>query len=84
MSFNLTLPASKGSTVEVSIINGGILAIKTDYVLLNPIPGHDMLIAPCYSFLIENKKLGKKALFDLGFPKAWKEKFPPSSEHFPI
>ncbi|CEJ62859.1 Putative Metallo-beta-lactamase superfamily protein [Penicillium brasilianum] len=31
---------------------------------------------PCYSFLIENKKLNKKVLFDLGLRKDWKEKLP--------
>lgn len=82
MSSKLTLPSSKGSTVDVSIINGGVLAIRADFVLLNPVPGHDTFVAPCYSFLIENKKLGKKALYDLGFPKAWKEKLPPSSKQY--
>jgi hypothetical protein len=39
-----------------------------------------MLDIPCYSFLVENKKLGKKVLYDLGIMKAWKEKLPPSRE----
>ena len=35
---------------------------------------------PMYSFLVENEAAGKKVLYDLGFMKAWKEKFPPLRE----
>ena len=35
---------------------------------------------PMYSFLVENEVAGKKVLYDLGFMKAWKEKFPPLRE----
>jgi hypothetical protein len=45
------------------------------------IPGHDILDIPCYSFLIEHKKSGKKILYDLGLMKEWKEKQPPASEY---
>lgn len=80
MSSNLTLPAFRGSTVEVSILNGANFALRADYVLQGTVPGHDMLDIPCYSFLVENKMLGKKVLYDLGIMKAWKEKLPPSRE----
>lgn len=80
MSSRLILPASKGSTVEVSILNGGNLAISAEHVVFNPVPGHDLLSTPTYSFLIENKKLGKKVLYDLGLMKAWKQKEPPVSK----
>ncbi|KAI7977869.1 hypothetical protein EIK77_009409 [Talaromyces pinophilus] len=43
------------------------------------IPGHDILDIPCYSFLIEHKKSGKKILYDLGLMKEWKEKQPPAT-----
>ena len=81
MSSNLTLPVSKGSTVEVSILNGGTLSVRADFVIRNPVPGHDLLAAPCFSFLIENKKLGKKVLYDLGLVKAWEQKLPPLSKY---
>jgi hypothetical protein len=80
MASNLFLPQSKGSTVDVSIIHGGRTTVPTLYVFQNKIPGHDVLDIPCYSFLVENKKQGKKVLFDLGIMKAWKEKQPPESE----
>jgi len=30
------------------------------------IPGHEFINLPTFAFLIENKKLGKKVLFDVG------------------
>ena len=41
-----------------------------------PMPGHDILDLPIYSFLLENEKAQKKALFDLGLMKGWKEHHP--------
>ncbi|OKL57597.1 hypothetical protein UA08_06949 [Talaromyces atroroseus] len=78
MAFSSTLPIPTGSTVDVSIIDGGRITMPTAYVLSNQLPGHDVLEMPCYSFLIENKKSGKKVLFDLGLMKAWREKEPPA------
>lgn len=80
MSSNLTLPAFKGSTVAVSILNSGTFSIRADFLVHNPLPGHDAITCPCYSFLIENKKLGKKVLYDLGLIKDT-TKLPPSSKH---
>jgi hypothetical protein len=79
-SSNFTLPEFKGSTVEVSILNGGMFDIASQYIILNPVSEHDSLNAPCLSFLVENKKLGKKILFDLGFMKAWQDKQSPTRE----
>ena len=45
-----------------------------------PIAGHESMDVPMYSFLVENEVAGKKVLYDLGFMKAWKEKFPPLRE----
>jgi hypothetical protein len=40
-----------------------------------PIAGHTMLDMPCYSFLIENKKMNRGVLY--GLRKDWKKKLPP-------
>jgi len=82
MSFaNLSLPAFNGSTARVSILKGGRIVVSTAYFVQKQIPGHDLIDAPCYSFLIENEQLGKKVLYDLGIMKAWKEKQPPASKY---
>jgi glyoxylase-like metal-dependent hydrolase (beta-lactamase superfamily II) len=78
----LTLPASQGSTVRVSLLHAGRTTATAALFVQQQIPGHDVLDAPCYSFLIENDNLGKKVLYDLGIMKAWREKLPPSSEHY--
>lgn len=78
----LTLPAFTGSTVHVSVLQGGRTTVPTAYMFQEQIPGHDVLDVPCFSFLIENVALGKKVLYDLGIMKAWKEKQSPASEHF--
>jgi len=77
---SLTLPPFQGATVHVSLLHGGHTTVPTAYVFQDQIPGHDSLDIPCFSFLIENKILGKKILYDLGIMKAWKEKQPPASE----
>ncbi|KAJ1709910.1 hypothetical protein NYO67_7942 [Aspergillus flavus] len=74
---SLILPEFKGSTVDVSIIHAGQITVPAVYILQSPIPGHDLLDIPCYSFLIENKRR-KKVLFDLGPRKDWREKLPPT------
>lgn len=76
-----SIPPYTGSTVDVSIILGGRTSVPCVYLFKNTIPGHDTLDIPCFSFLIENKKSGKKILYDLGIMKAWKEKQPPASEY---
>jgi len=76
LSPQLLLPAYRGSTVGVSALFVGNVSIPTSLVLQTPMPGHDTLDLPLYSFLIENEKAGKKVLFDLGLMKAWKERAP--------
>ncbi|KAH9032902.1 beta-lactamase-like protein [Lactarius pseudohatsudake] len=76
MSVPLSLPAYRGSTVGVSALFVGNVSIPTSLIVQKPMPGHDTLDWPLYSFLIENEKAGKKVLFDLGLMKAWKEKQP--------
>jgi hypothetical protein len=80
MSTELTLPAYQGSTVKLSLLDGGILGVPLHSLVPQPIRGHNMWDFPCHSFLVENVKLGKKVLFDLGMMKAWKEKLPPVCE----
>ncbi|KAN0131826.1 hypothetical protein V8E53_010354 [Lactarius tabidus] len=72
----LSLPAFKGSTVRVSIMDGGHLIAPPSMIVQSPRPGHDTLDIPTYSFLVENERAGKKALFELGMMKDWKEKLP--------
>ncbi|SRR6266702_1210967 len=71
-----SLPVFKGSTVRVSILNAGVLVSPSSMFVQPQIPGHDIIEAPIYSFLVENKRLGKKVLFDLGMMKTWEEKLP--------
>lgn len=75
------IPPSTGSTVDVSIILGGRTSVPCAWLFRDTIPGHDILDVPCYNFLIEHNKSGKKILYDLGLMKAWKEKQPPASEY---
>ena len=45
-----------------------------------PIARHKSMDVLMNSFLVKNEAAGKKVLYDLGFMKAWKEKFPPLCE----
>lgn len=45
------------------------------------IKGHTRLASPIYSFLIENERLGRKVLFDLGVQKNWEEQAPDVVEY---
>ncbi|KAL3452560.1 metallo-beta-lactamase superfamily protein [Aspergillus insuetus] len=78
MASSLDLPVPTGSTVDVSVILAGLVTYPASMVIKEPLPGNEILPGtPCYSFLIENKALNKKILFDLGLVKAWKTKLPP-------
>ncbi|KAI0301673.1 beta-lactamase-like protein [Multifurca ochricompacta] len=47
--------------------------------MLQPqIPGHDIVDSPIYCFLVENDKVGKKLMYDLGMMKDWEERQAPS------
>jgi hypothetical protein len=41
-----------------------------------PIKGHTTLASPSYSFLIENERLERKVLYDLGTQRKWQEQAP--------
>ncbi|KAL4817530.1 metallo-beta-lactamase superfamily protein [Aspergillus spinulosporus] len=74
----LNLPSPAGSTVDVSVMVGGHVTIQTRFIVKEQVAGHDTICTPSYSFLVENKARSKKILFDLGLPKAWEKKIPPS------
>lgn len=81
---SLGLPAFKGSTVRTSILNAGALVMPSSALVQPQISGHEIIEAPIYSFLVENERMGKKVLFDLGMMKSWKEKLPQcTSRHCP-
>lgn len=73
---SLSLPAYRGSTVDVSVLSLGNVIMPTSLYVQKPVPGNDTMDLPIYSFLVENEKAHKKVLFDLGLIKAWKEKQP--------
>lgn len=75
---SISLPAFKGSTVRVSVLNVGSLVMPSSAFVQPHILGHEIMDMPIYCFLIENERVGKKVLFDLGIMKNWKEKLPPS------
>jgi hypothetical protein len=66
-------------------MDAGHLIAPPAMIVQSPRPGHDTLDIPTYSFLVENEKAGKKALFELGIMKAWREKLPhcTSPSHYP-
>ncbi|KAH8431735.1 uncharacterized protein LDX57_009390 [Aspergillus melleus] len=64
----LHIPASK-HTVDVSIIDSTArIKIPLQAFIKDPLPGHEHLQCPAYSFLVEHPS-GKKVLFDLGVRK---------------
>jgi glyoxylase-like metal-dependent hydrolase (beta-lactamase superfamily II) len=68
---DLNIPSSP-SKVSVKIIDSTTwLEVPLSDLMGPPIPGHDMLAVPAYSFLIEHDS-GRKMLFDLGTRKDWK------------
>jgi hypothetical protein len=78
-----TFLVPRGSIVRVSILLSGRFVVPASMIVQPQVSGHDVMDMPLYSFLIENEKVGRKILFDLGMMKAWKEKSPPDGEsHF--
>jgi glyoxylase-like metal-dependent hydrolase (beta-lactamase superfamily II) len=50
--------------------------MKTSMFVEPPIPGHEYLEAPCFSFLIQHPAQDRSLVFDLGIKKDW-ENWPP-------
>jgi glyoxylase-like metal-dependent hydrolase (beta-lactamase superfamily II) len=68
---SLGLPTSS-ETCQLSIINTTCDLVVPPAALVGPpIPGHDWLNLPTYSFHITHEKTGKQILFDLGTPTDW-------------
>jgi hypothetical protein len=62
----LNLPASD-SIASVHAIDTTLnMVCRTSPFLAPVIPGHELINFPAITFLVENKALGKKVLFDLG------------------
>ena len=76
----LNLPKS-GSTVEVSIINTTTDIVVPAKAFVEPVQnGHEYMNMPTFAFLVENKKLGKTIMFDLGCRKDWWNHTPASCD----
>lgn len=66
---NLNIPASP-HTVQVSIIDSTSKIVgPADYFLEPRIDGHERLVAPAFSFLVENPRSSRTVVFDLGIRK---------------
>jgi len=71
-----------GKAAKVSIIDTGarINKIPTGYLVQPPVEGFDYFpTIPSWSFLIETTS-GRRALFDLGIPKDWRNRPPAQSD----
>jgi hypothetical protein len=76
----LLLPPYQGSVVRVSALDGGRIVLPASLAVQPPIRGHELLDLPALCFLVQNDKIGKKVMFDLGIMKAWKTKLGPVCE----
>jgi hypothetical protein len=66
MTEYLSAPASQ-NTVRVRLINTTTeFVVKAEYFAHPVLPGHEEFNLTDASFLIENERLGKKAVYDLG------------------
>lgn len=64
----LRIPSSE-NTVDVRIIDTTArIKIPLQTFIKDPLPGHELLQCPAYSFLVEHPS-GRKVLFDLGIRK---------------
>jgi glyoxylase-like metal-dependent hydrolase (beta-lactamase superfamily II) len=68
---SLNLPKGD-NTVEVHIINTTTDIVVPAWAFVQPVQkGHETMNMPTFAFLIENKKLDKRFMFDLGCRKDW-------------
>jgi len=72
------LPASRGHTVRVSVINGARSWLPASFLVSNPMKGHDKIHLSDYSFLIESSNTDQKVLFDLAMMKDVNTRMPPA------
>ena len=72
----LEVPSSS-NTVTLRVIDTTLrIHMPVGTMFDPPIKGHDTLASPSYSFLVENERLGRKVLFDLGVQREWEEQAP--------
>lgn len=66
----LNIPA--GASAKVQIIDStSTIQVPVSAFVVPPIPGHEYLRAPAFSFLVEQLSSHRKILFDLGLRKDW-------------
>lgn len=70
-------------TVNVSIIDttATIRGVSPPLFVSPPIPGHEALAVPVFSFLVQHPGLNRAVLFDLGIRKDWQNLSPPLLAH---
>lgn len=73
---DLEIPVSP-NTVTVRVIDTTTRISFPMGTMFDPlIKGHSKFSSPSYSFLVENERLGRKVLFDLGTQRKWEEQAP--------
>lgn len=76
LSPQIQIPSST-YTVTVRVIDTTLRIHMPVGTMFDPlIKGHTKLASPCFSFLIEHEKSGRKLLYDLGVLKNWKDQPP--------
>lgn len=66
----LNPPPQTGNTVRVRMIDTKSIMSLHAFSFVKPVmPGHERMSVTTVAFLIENERLGKKAMFDLGTRK---------------
>lgn len=73
---SLNIPPGASSKVQI-IDSGARIQAAVPLFMEPPIPGHDLLYGPMFSFLIEQPSSGRKVLFDLALRTDW-QKLPPA------
>jgi len=77
----IQIPASP-NIVTVRVIDTTLRIHMPVGIMFEPtIKGHTKLASPSYSFLVENERLGRKVLFDLGLEKDWEVQAPDMVEY---
>lgn len=71
-------PPASDNTVTVRMLDTtAVMKLRSEGFLDPVMPGHEFMSVIDVAFLIENKRLGKKAMFDLGVRKDYWE-MPPA------
>lgn len=73
---NNPIPSSQNTSTVRVIDSTSTIRFSTKYFFTKPIPGHDNLDCPSYSFLVTNAKGNRHILFDLGARTDWETGLP--------